>query len=168
MLNPLPSSKFVDVKIFDDIFFSFTFRGELDSIAAAKKTIKILKEKKGLDHIDLMGKRLKDGYKKIIKSLKIEQITKMIGFNFCPEYLFFDKNENKSLEIQSLFQQEIVRRGILSRAGMFISLSHKNSDIDNTLIVFEKALEVVKEAVIKDKVIDRLDGDVIQPVIRKT
>lgn len=64
MLNPLPSSKFVDVKIFDDIFFSFTFRGELASIAAAKKTIKILKEKKGLDHMDLMGKRLKDGYKK--------------------------------------------------------------------------------------------------------
>lgn len=172
MANGMPLSAIVGkseyMKIFDDIFFSFTFGGELASIAAAKETIKILKETKGLDHIDLIGKRLKDGYNKITESLKIEYITKMIGFNFWPEYLFFDKKGKNSLEIQSLFQQEIVRRGILSRAGMFVSLSHKNSDIDHTLKVFEESLEVVKEAIKKDKVVDWLDGDVIQPVIRKT
>lgn len=103
MANGMPLSAIVGkseyMKIFDDIFFSFTFGGELASIAAAKETIKILKETKGLDHIDLIGKRLKDGYNKITEFLKIEYITKMIGFNFWPEYLFFDKKGKNSLEI---------------------------------------------------------------------
>ena len=106
-----------------------------------------MKEQKGLDQIDKMGEHLKLGYNKIIKNMKIEHISKMIGFNFWPEYLFFNVNGNSSREIQSLFQQEIVRRGVLSRAGMFLSMSHKETDINKTLGIFEEALEVVSEAI---------------------
>ena len=171
MANGMPLSAIVGkteyMKIFDDIF-SFTYAGELASVAAAKTTIKILKEQKGLDQIDKMGEHLKLGYNKIIKNMKIEHISKMIGFNFWPEYLFFNVNGNSSREIQSLFQQEIVRRGVLSRAGMFLSMSHKETDINKTLGIFEEALEVVSEAIKKNKVLEWLDGDIIQPVIRKT
>jgi glutamate-1-semialdehyde 2,1-aminomutase len=90
----------------------------------------------------------------------------MIGFDWWPEYLFYDRNGAVSREIQSLFQQEIVRRGILTRAGMMISVSHTEEDIDYTLQVFEQALNVVAGAIQQNNVLDCLDGDIIQPVIR--
>ena len=65
-----------------------------------------------------------------------------------------------------LFQQELVRRGILTRAGMFLCGSHQTSDIDKTLSAFQEAMEVVSAAVKSNKVLDWLDGDVLEPVIR--
>ncbi|MCK5404355.1 MAG: aminotransferase class III-fold pyridoxal phosphate-dependent enzyme [Desulfobulbaceae bacterium] len=152
--------------LFDDVFFSFTFGGELTSIAAGLATIKALQERKAVDHIHSMGQRLMSGFKTIIAKLKMDDHVSMIGFPFWPEYVFSPTASNSPLEVQSLFQQEIVRRGILSRAGMFISTSHRQEDIDKTLGVFAEALAVVKEAVAQDKVLEWLDGEVIQPVIR--
>ena len=170
MGNGMPISAVVGkaeyMKIFDDIFFSFTFGGELASIAAARATIKALNERNGLAHIASMGKRLKRGYTAVADKLNLNKTTKMIGFDWWPEYLFFDEQGNASREIQSLFQQEIVRRGILSRAGMMISVSHTKDDIDHTLNVFEQALYVVGQAIEQGKVLDWLEGDVIEPVIR--
>ncbi len=81
--------------------------------------------------------------------------------------MFFDSSGEPSRVFQSLFQQEIVRRGILSRAGMMISAAHSESDIDRTLIVISEALEVVSLAIKNNTVLEQLDGKVIQPVIRK-
>ena len=170
MGNGMPISAVVGkkkyMKVFDDIFFSFTFGGELASIAASIATIKTLIETDGLLHINNMGEKLKLGFNNLIDNLDLTEHAKMIGFNWWPEYLFFNNQGSSSREIQSLFQQEIVRRGILTRAGMMISTSHQSSDIDLTLNIFEDALTVVKEAIRQNKVLEWLDGDVIQPVIR--
>jgi len=170
MANGMPISAVVGkeeyMQIFDEAFFSFTFGGELASIAAAKATIHALEERQVIAHIDAMGSRLKTGYNKLVRTMGLEKVTLMTGFNWWPEYLFFDPQGNPSLEIQSLFQQEIVRRGILSRSGMFICGSHQIEDIDHTLGAFEAALCVVADAVGRGKVLDWLDGSVIQPVIR--
>jgi glutamate-1-semialdehyde aminotransferase len=170
MANGMPISAVVGkaeyMNVFDEIFFSSTFGGELASIAAALTTIRALKERKGLSHINDMGRRLKKGYRSLIKQHDIADVTEMIGFNWWPEYIFYDNNGNVSREVQSLFQQEIVRRGILTRAGMMLSVAHEVGDIDHTLDVFDEALSVVVEAMRKDKVLEWLDGDVIQPVIR--
>ncbi|MCM8530266.1 MAG: hypothetical protein NE330_03825 [Lentisphaeraceae bacterium] len=50
---------------------------------------------------------------------------------------------------------------------MIISAAHDIDAIDKTLEVFKEALTVVKEAIDKGAVEDYLDGDIIQPVIRK-
>ena len=49
---------------------------------------------------------------------------------------------------------------------MFICGSHQIEDIDHTLGVFEAALSVVADAVGRGKVLEWLDGSVIQPVMR--
>ena len=113
-----------------------------------------------------MGTRLKDGYNEIADSLDMNHITKMIGYGWWPEYIFYDENGKGSLELQSLFQQEIVRRGILSRAGIFLCGSHQEADIEKTLQIYKEALMVVIEAVKSDKVHNWLDGEVLIPVIR--
>ncbi|MBF0186651.1 MAG: aminotransferase class III-fold pyridoxal phosphate-dependent enzyme [Magnetococcales bacterium] len=171
MANGFPISAVVGrsdvMEIFDKVFFSATFGGDLPSISAALATIEAMEQRQTLSHIHAMGARLKTGYASIVQSLGIEKITRMIGFDWWPEYLFFNTEGKASREIQSLFQQEIVRRGVLTRAGMMLCGAHQKEDIDQTLHVFEQALFVVKDAVRTESVLERLDGPVIQPVIRK-
>jgi len=171
MANGFPISAVVGkreyMKVFEEIFFSFTFGGETASIAAALATIDAMEQRNTIDHIRSMGARLMAGYAEIVSRIGCGAMTRMIGFPWWPEYLFFDNKGRPSREIQSLFQQEIVRRGVLTRAGMMISGAHEVSDIDRTLQVFEDALGVVFAAVRDGKVLDLLDGEVIQPVIRK-
>ena len=109
---------------------------------------------------------IRDRYNDIVNSLGLNHLTKMIGYGWWPEYLFYDENGNVSPVIQSLFQQEIVRRGILTRSGIFLCGSHQILDIDKTLKVFQEALEIVNVAVKTGKVLEWLDGDVLEPVIR--
>jgi len=152
--------------LFNEIFFSFTFGGELASMAAALATLSALQKRRGIEHIHAIGRRLMYGFDALIQKLEVRDTVRMIGFPFWPEYVFTGGDGKPSRELQSLFQQEIVRRGILTRAGMFISASHCDEDVDRTLAVFEEALAVVREARKAGAVMDWLDGDVIQPVIR--
>lgn len=170
MGNGMPISAIVGkakyMQIFDDIFFSFTFGGELASIAGALATIRALRERNALDHIHSMGKRLMGRFEQLVVRHNAQDLVEIIGFPFWPEYIFKNVAGIKAAEIQSLFQQEIVRRGVLTRAAMFISTAHSENDIDRTLEVFDEALYVVKAAVEENAVLDWLEGEVIQPVIR--
>tara|TARA_B100000963_G_scaffold17140_1_gene13113 strand:- start:31143 stop:32459 length:1317 start_codon:yes stop_codon:yes gene_type:complete len=170
MANGYPMSALVGradvMSIFEEAFFSGTFGGDLVSISASIATIDAIEERETLKYINSMGLRLKDGYNEISKSLGMTNITKMIGYGWWPEYLFYDEQGNVSLEIQSLFQQEIVRRGVLTRAGIFVCGSHQITDIDKTLEVFQEALSIVGAAVKAGKVLEWLDGDILVPVIR--
>ena len=170
MANGYPMSALVGrseiMSTFEEAFFSGTFSADLVSISASIATINAIEERGTLQHINSMGLRLKDGYNEMTKSLGLTHITKMIGYGWWPEYLFYDIQGNASLEVQSLFQQEIVRRGILTRAGIFLCGSHQITDIDKTLEVFQEALIIVGAAVKTNKVLDWLDGEVLTPVIR--
>tara|TARA_B100000780_G_scaffold102373_1_gene71552 strand:+ start:5560 stop:6885 length:1326 start_codon:yes stop_codon:yes gene_type:complete len=170
MANGFPMNALVGreevMSFFEEAFFSGTFAAELVSISASLATIDAIEKRGTLEHIDAMGLRLKNGYNQLAKSLELEHITKMIGFGWWPEYLFYDTHGKSSLELQSLFQQEIVRRGVLSRAGIFLCGSHQEADIEKTLQIFKEALMVVGEAVRTDNVLNWLDGEVLRPVIR--
>ena len=170
MANGYPISAIVGradiMNVFEDVFFSGTFAGELVSIAAAISTINAIEERDTLRHINTLGLHLIQGYNKISEIHSLNKVTEMTGFGWWPKYSFYDCEGKASPEIQSLFQQEIVRRGILTRAGIFLCGAHQMEDIENTLKIFEEALIVVQEAIKTDNVIAWLDGDVIQPVIR--
>jgi glutamate-1-semialdehyde 2,1-aminomutase/spore coat polysaccharide biosynthesis protein SpsF len=119
-----------------DTFVSSTFGGELLSIASALKTIEILERDKVLDHIDLMGRKLQDGYNFIASTLGIE--TSCIGYPNRTMFMF------PTGEHKSLFWQECIKRGVLFGYAQFINYSHKSEEINYTLQVIKEALVVCK------------------------
>lgn len=170
MANGMPISAVVGKKeimqIFEDAFFSFTFGGEIVSIAAALATIEVMEKEGGIEKIASVGRQLIEGYSSLIREKSIEKYTKIIGYPHWPELLFYDHQENPSLLVQSLFQQEVVRRGILMRPGMMISASHTEDEVRATLQAFDQAWDVVKEAIEVNDVESKLEGKVVEPVIR--
>jgi len=149
----------------EEVFFSFTFGGELPTIAAALKTIEILERDKVLPYIAQQGTRLRDGFNQAAKGLSIP-FARCVGMDFWPEIMFDAAGGFSSLELLTLFQQEIVRRGILTRAPLFVSAAHSPCDITVTLRIFRDALAVVKLAVQNGSVKAWTEGDLIHPVIR--
>ena len=148
-----------------DVFFFTTFGGEALSLAAAKATINEIKEKNVPAYLAKQGKKLKDGYNKIAEELNLSY-TKCIGYE-CRSLITFDATAGNPLELKSLVQQEMIKRGILWGGFHNMSYSHTDEDVDYTLKVYKEVLPILKKAVEEKNVKGYLKGDPVEPVFRK-
>jgi len=148
-----------------DVFFYTTFGGEALSLAAAKATMIELRDKKVPEYLASQGKKLKHGYNKIAEELGIE-FTKCIGYE-CRSLMTFDASIGNPLEMKSLVQQEMIKRGILWGGFHNMSYSHTDEDIAYTLKAYQDVLPILKKAVDEGNVKGYLKGDPVEPVFRK-
>ncbi len=148
-----------------DVFFFTTFGGEALSLAAAKATITELKEKNVPAYLSKQGKKLKDGYNKIVEELKMPY-TKCIGYE-CRSLMTFDPSAGNPLEMKSLVQQEMIKRGILWGGFHNMSFSHTDEDVEYTLKAYRDVLPILKKAVVEKNVSGYLKGEPVEPVFRK-
>ncbi len=149
----------------DDVFFYTTFGGEALSLAATKATITELKESNVPKYLAKQGKKLKDGYNKIAEELGITY-TKCIGYE-CRSLITFDPSAGNPLELKSLVQQEMIKRGILWGGFHNMSYSHSDEDIEYTLKAYREVLPILKKAVDEKNVNGYLKGEPVEPVFRK-
>ena len=155
------------MQLFDkSVFFFTTFGGEALSLAASLATIKTIEKNKVPKYLSKQGKKLKDGYNKIVQNLGIE-FSKCIGYN-CRTMITFDAKAGNPLEIKSLLQQEMIKRGILWGGFHNMCFSHSNKDIQYTLKAYKDALPIVQKAVEEKNVKKYLKGIPVEPVFRKT
>ncbi len=148
-----------------DVFFFTTFGGEALSLAAVKATITEMIEKNVPAQLAKQGNKLKVGYNKIAEELGISY-TKCSGFD-CRTIITFDSSAGNTLEMKSLVQQEMIKRGILWGGFHNMSFSHSDFDIEYTLQAYREVLPILKKAVNENKVNDYLRGETIGPVFRK-
>jgi hypothetical protein len=93
--------------------------------------------------------------------------TKCSGYD-VRTIITFNPDAGNPLELKSLLQQEMIKRGILWGGFHNICYSHSDEDIQYTLEAYEDALHVLKRAVEEGNILKYLKGKVIEPVFRKT
>ena len=156
------------MELFDEqVFFFSTFGGEALSLAAAKATIRILREQNVPDALARKGQKLQDGYNDIATELGIRDITYCKGHPARAMIVFDDKND-QSLIMKSLVQQELIKRGILWQGFHNLCYSHTEADLDYTLEAYSEVLAELKSALENEDVAARLRGKPVQPVFRRT
>lgn len=151
-----------------DVFFFTTFGGEALSLAATKATLNEIVEKNLPEVLDRQGKKLKDGYNKIASELGMNY-TSCSGYN-CRTIMTFngDLSGCNPLEMKSLVQQEMIKRGVLWGGFHNMCLSHTDQDIEYTLKAYKEVLPILKKAVDEKNVKGYLKGEAVEPVFRKT
>jgi len=149
-----------------DVFFFTTFGGEALSLAAAKATITEIREKNVTDALHRQGKKIREGYNAIAAELGMVY-TRCTGMD-CRTLVSFDASAGNPLEVKSLLQQELFRRGILWGGSHNMSFSHTDGDVAYTLEAYSGALPVVHEAVMTGTVGRHLRGPAVEPVFRRT
>src|SRR3989338_912427 len=121
MANGFPLSAIVGrqeiMRMFDEVFFSFTFGGETVSLAAGAATITALQSQNVIAHLWQQGARLKDGYTQLARELGAERWTECIGLAPRTVITFKDDTGAESMVLKSLFQQACVARGVLFTGG---------------------------------------------------
>lgn len=150
-----------------DVFFFNTFGGEALSLAAAKATINEMIEKNVQAYLAKQGNKLKTGYNQIAEKLGMNY-TKCSGYD-CRTIITFDAEKSgcNPLEMKSLVQQEMIKRGILWGGFHNMSFSHTDEDISYTLKAYEDVLPILKKAVDGKNVKSYLRGEPVEPVFRK-
>jgi glutamate-1-semialdehyde aminotransferase len=149
-----------------DVFFFTTFGGEALSLAAAKATMTELRDKDVTSKLASQGKKLREGYAAIARELGLDYTT-CVGAD-CRSIITFDAKAGSPLEMKSLVQQELIKRGILWGGFHNMSYSHSDADVAHTLAAYKEVLAILKAAVDKGDVKGALRGTPVEPVFRKT
>jgi len=170
MGNGMPISALVGreeiMRLLSEVFFSFSFGGEVVSLAATMATIREMREKRVTEHFWRQGKKLKDGYNALVEEYGLERYTFCEGLDAHTAVRFVDSPGNDSLEMKSLFQQEAIKRGILFGGVHNLCFGHSDDDINTTLEAYRDAMAVLKQAIEENDIEKYLQGAKIQPVFR--
>src|SRR5262249_3892221 len=145
-------------------FFFTPFGGGALSLAAAKATIRELRDRRVPAYLFALGQRLRDGYNATAFDLGMPY-TRAVG-DPCRSLVTFDATAGDPLEMKSLVQQELFARGILWSGFHNVSFSHTDADVTSTLAAYRQALIVLKEAVEANSVRQALLGSPVDPVFR--
>jgi glutamate-1-semialdehyde 2,1-aminomutase/spore coat polysaccharide biosynthesis protein SpsF len=155
------------MELFNSQVFSYTtFGGEALSLAACIATINELIDKNVPQYLDEKGALLKDGYNKLAIELGMDKYTTCIGFN-CRTMVMFTPEAGNGLEVKTLMQQEMIKRGILWAGFHNMCFSHNDVDINYTLSAYRDVMPVMKEAIESGDVKSYLKGEVLEAVFRK-
>ena len=155
------------MELFNSEVFSYTtFGGEALSLAACIATINELQAKNVPAYLDEKGALLKDGYNQLAIELSMDKYSRCIGFN-CRTMVTFTPEAGNGLEVKTLMQQEMIKRGVLWAGFHNMCYSHTDEDISYTLSAYREVLPIVKEAIQSGDVKSYLKGEVLEAVFRK-
>jgi glutamate-1-semialdehyde 2,1-aminomutase len=130
-----------------------TYTNNKPGVAAAYATLSILKEQPILKTIEGLGKRLMSGLKSIFDKAGIQAVFSglpaMFSFAFGVDEVTNQRNWSKADEGYYLkLAEAAIERGVMpdydSREPWFLSYSHSEADIDETLNVYSDIVKAVK------------------------
>jgi glutamate-1-semialdehyde 2,1-aminomutase len=149
-----------------EVFSYTTFGGEALSLAACIATINELRDKNVPQYLDEKGALMKNGYNKIAIETGMDLYTRCIGYN-CRSMITFTQEAGNGLEVKTLMQQEMIKRGVLWAGFHNMCYSHSDEDIAYTLSAYRDVMPIMKAAILSGNIKQYLNGNVIDAVFRK-
>jgi glutamate-1-semialdehyde-2,1-aminomutase len=173
MANGMPISAVVGRKDIlklietDNVFISTTFGGETLSMVSALETINILSNKEAFKKVWNLGTKMLDGIRELIKKYNLDCIITSYGLAPHCGVVFNDYKEFNALDFQSVFQQTMIERGILTLGINNINQAHTDKEINSYLEAFEEALISINK-VLEDNTLDGiLKAGKINPIFKR-
>lgn len=152
--NGIPLSAVVGkkkyMKLFNDVFFSFTYGGECIGLAAAKACIDKLKKKKVLEIIKNNGLLFKLELNKLIKKYDFEDYFNCDGH---PSRTVLTIKSNKSLKsplvTKTFIQQKLLDNKVLWSGYHCITYTFNKKDISLAIGAYENVFKKLKKIIEK-------------------
>jgi glutamate-1-semialdehyde aminotransferase/spore coat polysaccharide biosynthesis protein SpsF (cytidylyltransferase family) len=146
------------------VFVSMTFGGDALALAAARAVLDEVRTRPVVDHLWTLGGRWLDGARALCAAA--DTGIGVGGAAPRSHFTFTARDGFEPHEIRSLFLQECVKRGVLFGVPIFMSFSHREDDVAETLAAVEAALAVVADGLRRGDLRARLEGPPVEPVFR--
>jgi glutamate-1-semialdehyde 2,1-aminomutase len=143
---------------------STTHGAESHGLAAGIATMDFYQREGVVDRLYRQGARLRAGIEERTRTLGLTDYMGVVSRDCNLLYFTRDANKQSSQPLRTLFLQELIRGGVLA-PSLVVSYSHSDADIDGTLEVIEKALQIYRHA-LQDGVERYLNGRSVKPVFR--
>jgi glutamate-1-semialdehyde aminotransferase len=154
------------MKVFEEIFFSFTFGGEAASLAAALAVLDVLENTDALARMEADGKRLQDGFNALARESGLQGRLECAGHPTWSLVRFKGADGKDSPLVKSLFQQEAIKRGVLLLATHNLTAAHDHATVEQTLEVYAAVFKTLADWLGDADPACHLEGTMIQPVFR--
>lgn len=152
--------------LMEEIFFSFTFGGEMLSLAAAKATLEKLRRDPVIETIITRGHQLIDGLQQIITEQQLGDRFQVKGHPSWSFLIITEADGTSSFEIKTLLMQEFHQAGILSFGAHNINYAHTEDDIAYLLSVYRELLPMIGSHIANGTVSDALRCDPLVPLFK--
>lgn len=143
---------------------STTHGAEMCGMGALVETIRVYENDNVVGHLWDYGKKLIEGMNQIAQDLGIANCFYVEGVPVSPNYVCKDQTGQVSLELRTLFSQEMIKNGVLM-PWIALSYAHGEKELATTLEATKKALEIFKKA-LDEGTQEYLVGRPIKPVFR--
>lgn len=144
---------------------STTHGAEMCGLGAFVETMKYMKKNDVISHLWGFGHKLISLVNSLAETHGISANFHAGGIACSPHYLTTDVDGNSSLELRTLFSQEMIRNGVLM-PWIALAYRHTQLELDITEKALDKSFEVLRKAI--DEGVDKyLIGPEIKPVFRK-
>ncbi len=152
--------------VFDDIFFSFTFGGDMLGIAAAGAVLNVLESEPVLEDVDALGRSLMDGIEALIAARGLADNLGLSGYP-ARHFFTFSGDAAEGLLLKSLLQQQALAGGILAAGWHAPSWAHTAADVETTLAIYDGVFRDLSTWLREGTLSDHLAGELVRPVFRK-
>lgn len=146
---------------FERTHISGTYNGETSAIAASIATLRLLDTHSFWDHQRQVGISLRTGYQQMVADFGLEAHTKILGMPHFTSIQWADPAHF------TLFQQEMMREGILFSGSQFPCLAHTHQQVAKTRQAYRKAGAILAEAIAGDEVAKRLECKVNASIFQR-
>lgn len=149
------------MQCFWETHISGTYNGETAALAASLTTLGILERENFWEHQRTIGKTLRDGYQTMVEDFALKDHTKILGMPHFTSIQWPDATEF------TLFQQEMMRCGVLFTGSQFPCLAHNLGHVRTTCRAYRTAGAIVAEAIASGDVHKRLECKVNTSIFRR-
>jgi len=144
---------------------STTHGAEMSGLGAFVKTIEIMQRESAIEYLWEYGAQLQNMTLELSREFGLEKNFTIGGPSCSPFYLTLDENGINSLELRTLFVQEMMKNKVMM-PWIALSWKHGAKELALTEEAMHNSFKILKKAV--EQGVDKyLEGDVIKPVFRK-
>ena len=150
----------------EEVFFSFTMGGETLSLAAALATLDKLCTQNVVNRLAATGNAISEGLESLIEKHGAASFAAISGH---PSWSFLnlsDTGDYSSLDIKTLFMQEMHHQGILTVGTHNVSFAHNEEDVTRLLDAYDSVLPVLVDAVKSCDLFERLRCQPLVPLFK--
>ncbi|ELR70588.1 Glutamate-1-semialdehyde aminotransferase [Fulvivirga imtechensis AK7] len=154
------------MKLMEEVFFSFTFGGELLSLAAANAALDKLLSHDVIGHLNSVGKQIIEGVSALISKHGLQDIFGVSGYPVWSFFTIKDTESFTSWEIKTLFLQEMFKKGIYIIGTHNISYAHNDDHVRVLLNAYDHFFAVMKNCLESGNIKSVIEGKVLEPLFK--
>lgn len=170
MANGLPLSCVVGrrdiMEIFDNIFFSSTFAGEVVALAAANRFLDIIADGEILEEVAKHGGKLQQQLMTLITDVGLNKQMDCVGHGSHWGLVLRSDTPEEGLLWRSYLIQECIKRGYLFFGSHNPTPAHDTDALEFAMVVYSEVLPLFAERLRKNDMQKQLKGKVIEPIFR--